>query len=455
MTDNFDKNEMTLGRGRKFHISTFGCQMNVHDSEKLNGVLLSLGYKEAKSEEDANLVIFNTCCVRENAENRLYGQLGELKKYKRGKKDFKIALCGCMMQTEAAVEKIKSSYPYVDIIFGTYNLHRFARLLEASYASKGMIIDIWKERGEGDWEDELPVKRQFPFKAGVNIMYGCNNFCAYCIVPYVRGRERSREPQFILDEIKKLANDGVKEILLLGQNVNSYGVGLSSPMSFAQLLEKVSEIDNIERIRFMTSHPKDLSDELIAQIKNNPKVCKHLHLPVQAGSNNVLRAMNRKYSQEDYLALVDKLRRSIPDIALTTDIIVGFPGETESDFEASLEIVEKCRFRGAFTFYYSKRSGTPAANFAGQVPEEVMRARFDRLLNLLNPIVYSLNTAQEGKTVNVLFEGIENGVLTGRADDNSLVHCRAENAESLIGLIKPVAITEGKPFYLLGNILDS
>lgn len=327
--------------------------MNARDSEKLIGILEQIGYVK-KETEDADFVIYNTCTVRENANNKVYGRLGYLHSQKKKNLDMMIGLCGCMMQEPEVVEKIRTSYRFVDLVFGTHNIYKFAELIVAAFESKGMIVDIWKDTDK--IVEDLPVERKYTFKSGVNIMFGCNNFCSYCIVPYVRGRERSRDPKDILREIERLVADGVVEVMLLGQNVNSYGKNLEHPMTFAQLLEEVEKIDGLERIRFMTSHPKDLSDELIEVLGKSKKICKHLHLPLQSGSSRILKEMNRHYTKEQYLELVKKIRAAVPDIALTTDIIVGFPGETEEDFLETMEVVKEVQYDSAFTFIYSKRT---------------------------------------------------------------------------------------------------
>ncbi len=432
-------------------VTTFGCQMNAKDSEKLVGILQEVGYEVIDSEE-ADFVIYNTCTVRDNANQRVYGRLGQLQYYKKHKPSMKIALCGCMMQEPSVIEKIKKSYRQVDLIFGTHNIFRFAELLYKTLTSDEMVIDIWKETDK--IVESLPVERKYSFKSGVNIMFGCNNFCSYCIVPYVRGRERSREPQEILNEIRNLAEDGVKEVMLLGQNVNSYGKNLDTPISFAKLLTEVEKIDGIERIRFMTSHPKDLSDELISVMKNSKKICRHLHLPLQSGSTRVLTRMNRRYTKESYLALVEKLRSEIPDLALTTDIIVGFPGETPEDVDDTIDVIRKARFNNAFTFIYSKRTGTPAAAMEDQIPEEEAQKQFNRVLEAV------LKTAQEqtgmlkGLVKDVLVEEINEhdaSLVTGRLSNNTLVHFKGDT--SLIGHIVPVRLTEAKGFYYLGELV--
>ena len=443
---------------KKYKINTFGCQMNVHDSERLAATLEELGYSRTEEVADADLVVYNTCCVRENAENKMYGHLGYLKKLKEKNKGLKIAICGCMTQQDAVIEKIKSSYRWVDIMFGTFNLHRFTEYLKANNETGGMIIDIWKEHDESESSERAFVPsagREIKHKSGINIMYGCDNFCSYCIVPYVRGRERSRKASDIVNEARELAADGVIELLLLGQNVNSYN---HDGINFATLLRMICAIDGIERVRFMTSHPKDMSDELIAAMVELDKVCKSVHLPIQSGSTAILGAMNRKYTKEDYMSLVDRLRTAIPGLPITTDIIVGFPGETDDDFEHTLDLAKQVGFAGAFTFIYSKRTGTSAATMECQVPPDVASERFNRLINVLNPIIYEINKAQEGRVLNVIADeyDAEKGVLTGRSDCNTTVHFPANNdlAAQLLGKLTKVDIIEGKPFYLLGEIVE-
>ena len=365
-----------------FCVVTFGCQMNARDSEKLRGMLCEIGYVPVETEE-ADLVIYNTCTVRENANNRVYGRLGYLHSLKDRTPDMKIALCGCMMQEQTALEHVREHFPFVDLIFGTHNLHRLPELLARVLADDSRVIEILEER-QGILED-LPTRRTYPFKSGVNIMYGCNNFCSYCIVPYVRGREVSRPSADILAEVERLLDEGVKEIMLLGQNVNSYGKTLEEPETFSELLDRVAGL-GVPRVRFMTSHPKDLSEDLIRVIERRKNVCRHLHLPLQSGSDRILAAMNRGYSAERYMEIVQALREAVPEISLTTDLIVGFPGETEEDHEQTLDVVRRARFDTAFTFQYSKRAGTPAAQMKEQVPSEVVQERFDRLLRLVQEI---------------------------------------------------------------------
>ena len=444
------KKSEELGRPLFCCTTTFGCQMNAHDSEKILGMLEEMGYVEAEDEKSADFIIYNTCCVRENAENKVYGNLGFLKHQKELNPHMKIALCGCMMQQSTVIETIRQKYKHVDIVFGTFNLYKLPELMYRNIETNSTIFDIWDKHGE--IIEDLPSIRKYKFKAIVNIMFGCNNFCSYCIVPYVRGRERSRTSEDIVREIKSLVADGVKEITLLGQNVNSYGKNLEEDITFAQLLRKVNEIEGLERIRFMTSHPKDLSDELIIAMKECDKVCNHIHLPFQAGNNEILKSMNRRYTKEHYLELVEKIRKEIPDIAITTDILVGFPGEDEEKIEDTVDVVKKARFSGAFTFIYSKRTGTPAAVMENQVDEEVVKKNFNRVLEVLNPIILEINKEKVGKTYKVLADDVsanDPSFITGRLEDNSLVHFKAD--KSLIGEIVDVKITDCKTFYLIGE----
>ncbi len=445
----FELEEKETGRKKTFHIVTFGCQMNGRDSEKISGILKQIGYEETDS-EDADFVLYNTCTVRENANNKVYGHLGYVGTLKEKHPGMLVALCGCMMQEPVAVEKIKSKYRFVDIIFGTHNIFKLAELLKTRLESDRMVIDLWKDTNL--IVEDLPSDRKFKFKASVNIMYGCNNFCSYCIVPYVRGRERSREPQDILDEITALAADGVVEIMLLGQNVNSYGKNLKEPVSFASLLREIEKIDGIKRIRFMTSHPKDLSQELIDVMRDSKKICNHLHLPLQSGSTRLLKIMNRRYTKEDYLNLVDRIREAVPNISLTTDLIVGFPGETEEDFLETLDVVEKVCFDNAFTFLYSKRTGTPAAAMENQVESSVAKERFDRLLKLVQECAIKSAGKEEHTVQKVLVEEInaqDPNLLTGRLSNNLLVHFPGDT--SLIGKIVDVYLKESKGFYYMGE----
>ena len=443
--------EKTQGKPRTYYIETLGCQMNAKDSEKLAGILKEAGYREGQKEEEADLVLYNTCTVRENANQKIYGHLGQIKKTKlKRNQEMTVVVCGCMMQEPDEVAYIRTTYPFVDIIFGTHNIFKLAELLYRHEMTRETVIDVWE--GTDEIVEDLPAVRKYPFKSGVNIMYGCNNFCSYCIVPYVRGRERSRLKEDILREIQALSEDGVKEVMLLGQNVNSYGKTLASPVSFAELLKDVTKIEGIERIRFMTSHPKDLSDELIEVMASSEKICRHFHLPLQSGSDRILKLMNRHYTKERYLELAEKLRKAMPDISLTTDIIVGFPGETEEDFEDTMDVVRKARFDSAFTFIYSKRTGTPAAKMPDQVPEDIVKVRFDRLLKEVQDIGREMSGRDVGKVLPVLVEEVnrqDKTMVSGRLTNNTMVHFKG--TEELIGQIVDVRLTESKGFYYLGE----
>lgn len=467
---------LNLRRPLTFSCQTFGCQMNFRDSEKICGILKKIGFLEAE-DENADFVILNTCTIRENADQKVYGNLGYLKKQKEKNKNMMIALCGCMMQEAHVVLKLRETYSFIDLVYGTHNIYKLAELMFSMFALKNnearnpvkkngkykikhnMLVDIWKDTDK--IVEDLPDDRKYFFKAAVNIMYGCNNFCTFCIVPYVRGRERSRKAEDILKEIKALAASGVVEVMLLGQNVNSYGRGITlktgEPINFAGLLRMIEEVDGIERIRFMTPHPKDLSDELIETISKSKKVCKHIHLPFQAGSDKVLKKMNRRYTKEGYLSLVDRIKAKIPDIALTTDIIVGFPGEEEEDFLDTLDIVKKVHFASAYMFEYSKRSGTPAAIMDHQVPKEVVKDRFRRLKETVDSSSDDNLSNKVGTLVEVLAEDIDSEeplTITGRMANNTLVHFRVPglDAKDYIGKILTVKVTENCRFYLLGEL---
>lgn len=444
--------EIEYGRKLTACIVTFGCQMNFKDSEKLMGILNEIGFVES-DDEHSDLVLYNTCTVRENANDKIYGRLGYLGKIKEKNPNMIIALCGCMMQEKHVVERIDKTYKFVDLIFGTHNVFTLAELLYERLSTESKVESLWE--GTTEIVEDLPSTRKYDFKSGVNIMFGCNNFCSYCIVPYVRGRERSRAPEDIIDEIKQLVDDGIKEIMLLGQNVNSYGNTLENPISFAELLKRVSEIDGLKRIRFMTSHPKDLSDELIDVMASSNKICKQMHLPLQSGSDRVLELMNRHYTKSDYLNIVNKLREKIPDIGITTDIIVGFPGETEEDFEETLDVIKTVGFDQAFTFIYSKRTGTPAAEMDNQVSDDVIKDRFDRLLELMNEIS-NKNTQKLVGTVQEVLVEQENekldGYVTGRLSNNTLVHLPGD--KSLIGELINVSLTCAKGFYYMGEMVS-
>lgn len=459
---------------RSYKIITFGCQMNEHDSEVISGMLTQRGYTEAAGEDMRNtdIVIINTCSIRENADKRFFGTLGQLKKIKLANPNFTVCICGCMMQQEHITKKLRQSYPWVDVIFGTHNIHEFPDMLEEMFQrrSTGEDWTVNQIRSSREFRvdrvyrdsdrivEGLPAKRLFGHKSFVNIMYGCNNFCTYCIVPYTRGREKSRRPEDIIAEVKALAADGVKEVTLLGQNVNSYrGVSADSgnEWDFADLIYALNEVEGLERIRFMTSHPKDLSDKLIAAFAECDKLCNYIHLPVQAGSSSVLRRMNRKYTREQYLELVRKLREAVPGIAISTDIIVGFPGETEEDFCETLSLAEEIQYDSAFTFLYSPRRGTPAADYENQIPEDVKHERFNRLVEVMNRGSKARNAAFVGRVCRVLVDGPDkksSGILNGRTEEFKLVDF--EGPEELIGSMVDVEITASNTFSLQGRIVS-
>ncbi len=441
-----------LGRIPKCAVITFGCQMNARDSEKISGILKEAGFDLGGDEKDSDLILYNTCSVRDNANQKVYGHLGSLKPIKKKNPDLKIALCGCMMQEPSVIKNISKNYRFVDLVFGTHNIYKFAELLYRMYDEQGgQIIDIWENTA--DYVEDLPVERKYKFKSGINIMYGCNNFCTYCIVPYVRGRERSRDPKEIIREIERLTDDGVIEVMLLGQNVNSYGKGLDDPMSFAGLLREVEKIDALKRIRFMTSHPKDLSDELIETMAASEKICRHIHLPLQSGSDRILKDMNRHYTKDSYLELVYKIRKAIPDIAITTDIIIGFPGETAKDVDDTIDVVNKVAYDNAFTFIYSKRTGTPAASRTDQVDEAFAKEQFDRVLEAVKINASKRNGLLTGKIMDVLVEGIcenDDSMVSGRLSNNTMVHFKG--GEDLIGHIVPVKLNIAGGFYYIGDM---
>ncbi|MDO4307726.1 MAG: tRNA (N6-isopentenyl adenosine(37)-C2)-methylthiotransferase MiaB [Eubacteriales bacterium] len=439
------------GRSLTYCLRTFGCQMNEKQSEVVAGIMDEIGYVRVDTEE-ADVVIFNTCTVRENANLKVYGRLGYLHNLKKHRPEMKIILFGCMMQEKHVVEKIQKDYKFVDLVFGTHNIFKFAELFYGMQNAEKQMIEIWE--GTDQVVEDLPTERNYSFKSGVNVMFGCNNFCSYCIVPYVRGRERSRRPEAIIKEIRRLVADGVTEVMLLGQNVNSYGKTLEEPVSFARLLTQVEEIEGLKRIRFMTSHPKDLSDELIEVMAKSRKICHHLHLPLQSGSSRVLKEMNRRYDKEKYLSLVEKIRTAIPDISLTTDLIVGFPGETEEDFLETMDVVDKADYDTAFTFIYSKRTGTPAAKKEDQVPEDVVKDRFDRLLALVQEKGRKVSSRFLGTTQEVLVEeeSKEKGIFTGRTQYNLLVHF--PGTADMLGTYVNVKLEECKGFYYLGSLAE-
>jgi tRNA-2-methylthio-N6-dimethylallyladenosine synthase len=435
------------GKNLKYYILTMGCKLNENDSEKIIGMLEKMGYSESKKINDAELYVINTCCVRENAEEKLFGKLGELKKIKEAK-NIIIAIGGCMMQEEHITDKIKKSYPFVDIVFGTHTLHKLPEDIYSAITKNAKIKDILDI--DGEVIEGLPVKRENSMQASVTIMYGCNNFCTYCIVPYVRGRERSRKPEDILKEIKDLAKEGYKEITLLGQNVNSYNGGEN--YNFANLLKDVDKIEGIEIIRFVSPHPKDFTNDVIEAIKNSKKISRLIHVPLQSGSTRVLKEMNRKYTKEQYLSLIEKIKKEIPDAVFSTDIIVGFPGETEEDFENTLDVVSKVNFEQIFMFIYSRRVGTRADKMENQIPEEIKHKRFDRLKKLFEAHVEENNQKYVGTVQKILVEGQSKNnaeMLTGRTDTNKVVIF--EGQKSLIGKIINVKIISEHKWYLKGK----
>lgn len=444
---------------KTYKVVTFGCQMNARDSEKIAGVLEEKGYIEANDEHDADIVIFNTCTVRENANEKLYGHIGQLKSSYMENKNKIIGVCGCMMQEKDEVDKIKEKYPYIKLIFGTHNIDEFSSLIDEVVSTKKKVIKVY-DKAENT-EKALPSKRVYDFKCGINIMFGCDNFCTYCIVPYVRGRERSRDVDSIIDEIAKNVADGVVEVMLLGQNVNSYKGKASAKyrfidnenVKFPELLNEVCKIDGLKRIRFMTSHPKDLSDELIEVIKNNEKVCRHIHLPVQSGSDRILEKMNRHYDRKHYMDVVKKIRDSIDDVAITTDVIVGFPTETEEDFNDTLSLIKEVNYDSVFTFEYSKRTGTKAADMDGQVPTSIVKERFKKLLKVVEECSGKNTLRYEGKDMEVLVESEDkiSGKFTGRLSNNYLVHFDGD--KSLIGKLLKVKLIKSKGFYFEGEIV--
>ncbi|MDD7793844.1 tRNA (N6-isopentenyl adenosine(37)-C2)-methylthiotransferase MiaB [Clostridium sp. 'White wine YQ'] len=434
----------------KYYIETWGCQMNEEDSEKLSGMLKRIGYSNTEVREEADIIIFNTCCVRENAENKVFGNLGLLKAMKEKKPNLIIAICGCMMQQKDMADKVLKTFPYVDIIFGTHNSYKFPEYLDM-VQKEGVQIKEIINKEEGIVEG-LPIDRKSDVKAFVTIMYGCNNFCTYCIVPYVRGRERSRKVDDILKEVNELVSLGYKEVTLLGQNVNSYGKDLGDDMTFAKLLRVVNEVEGIERVRFMTSHPKDLTDDVIQAVKECDKLCEQIHLPVQSGSSRVLKEMNRSYTKEQYLELAKKIRKEIPGVSISTDIIIGFPGETEEDFLDTLDLVKEVEYDSAFTFIYSRRNNTPADRMENQISEEVKHERFNRLVKQVNEIVEKRNKEYNGEVVEVLVEGKSKNQedrLMGRTRNGRLVNF--EGSQENIGKLVNVKITKAGSFSLTGE----
>lgn len=438
-------------RAPTYQVITFGCQMNDHDAEVMAGMLESLGYRQVEDSAEADVILVNTCCVRETAENKVLGLLGRLVRLKKGRQKPIIGVAGCMVQQPGMAQKIKNRFPEIDLIIGTYNLHRLPELLLAVRECRERIVEVWAEAGE--IVEDLPVRRASRVRAWVNITYGCNNFCTYCIVPYVRGRERSRRPEDILREIRQLAEEGYREVTLLGQNVNSYGRDLGIGFNFARLLEEVNRIEKLWRIRFTTSHPRDFTPEIIDTVARCERVCEHIHLPVQAGSDRILALMNRGYNRTYYLELVERIRRAIPGVSITTDIMVGFPGETEEDFAQTMDLVEKVQFDAAFTFVYNPRPGTRAATFPGQVPEEVKSRRIQELIARQNEITLAHNRSFIGRLEEVLVEGESKTnpeKLSGRTRTNRLVVFNGPR--ELTGKLVYVTITGAKLTHLEGEL---
>ncbi|MVX63199.1 tRNA (N6-isopentenyl adenosine(37)-C2)-methylthiotransferase MiaB [Clostridium chromiireducens] len=453
---NFDieklNNDKISGETKYFFIQTYGCQMNEEDSEKLSGMLKRMGYESTEKRDEASIIIFNTCCVRENAENKVFGNLGALKKQKEKNPDLVIGICGCMMQQKGMADDILKRFPYVNVIFGTHNSYKFPEYLNRVKTEGVQIKEIIDK--ETEIVEGIPIDRKSDIKGFVTIMYGCNNFCTYCIVPYVRGRERSRKSDDIINEIKDMVANGYKEVTLLGQNVNSYGKELEEKITFADLLRKVNEIEGLERIRFMTSHPKDLTLDVVYAIRDCDKVCEQIHLPVQSGSNRVLKEMNRHYTREQYLELAKEIRKQIPDVTFSTDLIVGFPGETEEDFSETLELAKEIRYDAAFTFIYSRRNHTPADKMENQISDEIKHERFNRLIEIVNTGIAKGNKEAEGKMYQVLVEGNsknDESKLTGRTRNGRLVNF--EGGKELIGELVDVRIVKANSFSLVGEVV--
>lgn len=442
-----------MGEGRKFYIRTYGCQMNEHDTEVMAGIFMALGYEATNTVDDADVILLNTCAIRENAENKVFGELGHFKRLKLEKPDLLLGVCGCMSQEESVVNKILKTYQHVDIIFGTHNIHRLPQILNEAYLSKEMVIEVWSK--EGDVIENLPKVRNGKIKAWVNIMYGCDKFCTYCIVPFTRGKERSRRPEEIIQEVRHLAAQGYQEVTLLGQNVNAYGKDFTDlDYRLADLLAEIQKID-IPRVRFMTSHPWDFDDELINVLANGGNMVDHIHLPVQSGSNAVLKIMSRKYTREAYIELVKKIKAAMPNVSLTTDIIVGYPNETEEQFEETLSLYKEVGFDTAYTYIYSPREGTPAAKMKDDVPMEVKKQRLQRLNALVNDISAQVMQGYKDQVVEVLVEGESKNnpdVLAGYTTKNKLVNFKAP--KSLIGQIVKVKITETRTWSLMGELVE-
>ncbi|MGV3466712.1 MAG: tRNA (N6-isopentenyl adenosine(37)-C2)-methylthiotransferase MiaB [Heyndrickxia sp.] len=448
-----DEEFQGMGNGRKFYIRTYGCQMNEHDTEVMAGIFMQLGYEPTDTVEDANVILLNTCAIRENAENKVFGEIGHLKPLKLEKPDLLIGVCGCMSQEESVVNKILEKHHHVDMIFGTHNIHRLPHILKEAYMSKAMVVEVWSK--EGDVIENLPKVRKGSIKAWVNIMYGCDKFCTYCIVPYTRGKERSRRPEDIIQEVRHLTAQGYKEITLLGQNVNAYGKDFEDiEYGLGDLMDDLRKID-VPRIRFTTSHPRDFDDRLIEVLANKGNLVEHIHLPVQSGSSDILKIMGRKYTREHYLELVRKIKLAIPDVALSTDIIVGFPNETDEQFEETLSLYKEVGFEMAYTFIYSPREGTPAARMQDNIPMDVKKERLQRLNDVVNELSRQALEKYKGQTVEVLVEGESKNnpdVLAGYTRKNKLVNFKGP--KSAIGKLVQVKITEAKTWSLNGEMVE-
>jgi len=444
---------LNLGNGRKFYIRTYGCQMNEHDTEVMAGILTEMGYEPTDSVETADIVLLNTCAIRENAENKVFGEIGHLKTYKKRNPDLLIGICGCMSQEESVVNRILQKHPFVDMVFGTHNIHRLPQIVKEAMYSKEMVVEVWSK--EGDVIENLPRVRKGEIKAWVNIMYGCDKFCTYCIVPYTRGKERSRLPQDIIEEVRHLARNGYQEVTLLGQNVNAYGKDFTDmKYGLGELMDELRKID-IPRIRFTTSHPRDFDDHLIDVLAKGGNLMEHIHLPVQSGSSEVLKLMARKYDRETYLELVRKMKERIPNASFTTDIIVGFPNETDEQFEETMSLYREVGFDTAYTFIYSPREGTPAANMEDNIPMEVKKERLQRLNALVNELAVQKNLALQDQIVEVLVEGESkknSEILAGYTSKNKLVNFKGP--KSAVGKIVKVKITQAKTWSLDGEMIE-
>ncbi|MBQ8871832.1 MAG: tRNA (N6-isopentenyl adenosine(37)-C2)-methylthiotransferase MiaB [Bacilli bacterium] len=445
-------NLRVLGKGKTYFVKTYGCQMNEHDSENIKAILEDMSFTEVDDMEKADLIILNTCAIRENAHNKVFGMLGRIKHLKESRPDIITGVCGCMVQEESVVEEIMTKYKWIDIVFGTHNIHNLPNILNTSLAKNKLEVEVLSI--EGDVLENIPVKRENPYKAWVNIMYGCDKFCTYCIVPYTRGKQRSREPKYILEEVEKLVKDGYKEVTLLGQNVNAYGKDLEINYTMANLLEDVAKT-GIERVRFVTSHPWDFNDDMINIIAKYDNIMPYIHLPLQSGSSRILKLMGRRYTKEEYLELYNKLRSKVPNCSITTDIIVGFPGETEEDFNETLDVVEKCKYDSAFTFIFSPRIGTPACRMLDETPKEVKEQRLYKLNDLVNKYAKEANDNYENKVVKVLLEGYsskDKDMLMGYTETMKLVNVKADS--KYIGQIVDVKITDVKTWSMDGIIVD-